>query len=73
VLEDVRGFAKYNHQDTKSVVGAPEPLFMVPFPRNADFVGRKDTLDQLEVLLSPEGDDQRGLLCADSVGSSEMP
>jgi hypothetical protein len=59
VLENVCGFAKYNPQDTKSVVGTPEPLFMVPFFRNSDFVGRKDTLDQLEVLLSPEGDGQR--------------
>jgi hypothetical protein len=32
---------------------------MVPFFRNPDFVGRKDTLDQLESLLRPEGDDQR--------------
>jgi hypothetical protein len=50
---------KINPQDTKSAVGASEPLFMVPFFRNPDFVGRKDTLDQLESLLSPEGDDQR--------------
>jgi hypothetical protein len=34
---------------------------MVPFFRNPDFVGRKDTLDQLENLLShtSKGDDQR--------------
>jgi hypothetical protein len=32
---------------------------MVPFPENPDFVGRKDTLDQLENLLSPKGDNQR--------------
>jgi hypothetical protein len=32
---------------------------MVPFPENSDFIGRKDTLDQLENLLSPKGDIQR--------------
>jgi hypothetical protein len=32
---------------------------MMPFPENPDFVGRKDTLDQLENLLSPKGDKQR--------------
>jgi hypothetical protein len=36
-----------------------EPLFMVPFFENPDFVGRKDTMDQLENLLSPKGDNQR--------------
>jgi len=36
-----------------------ESLFMVPFFGNPDFVGRQDTLDQLEGLLSPKGDDQR--------------
>jgi hypothetical protein len=34
---------------------------MVPFFRNPDFVGRKDTLDQLENLFgnASKGDDQR--------------
>jgi hypothetical protein len=33
---------------------------MVPFFRNPDFVGRKNTLDQLENLLTPKdaSDDQ---------------
>jgi hypothetical protein len=38
VLENVCGFAKYNLQDAKLVVGTPEPLLMVPFYRNPDFV-----------------------------------
>jgi hypothetical protein len=43
------------------VVAVSEPLFILSFFRNPDFVGRKDTLDRLENLLSPEGasDDQR--------------
>jgi len=32
----------------------------MPFKRNQDFTGREDILDQLEDLLSPQGDDQRG-------------
>jgi hypothetical protein len=40
-----------------AVVAVSEPLFMVPFFRNPDFVGRQDVLDQLENLLIP-GDDQ---------------
>ena len=59
MLGNVCGFSKFDPQDTKSVVGAPEPLFIMPFFENRDFVGRKDTLDQLENLLRPEGDDQR--------------
>jgi hypothetical protein len=59
VLEKVYGFANFNPQGTKSVVGASESLFVVPFFENPDFVGREDTLDQLENLLSPKGDDQR--------------
>jgi len=58
-LENVRRFSKFNPQDAKSVVGASEPLFMMPFFRNPDFVGREDTLDQLENQLSSKGDDQR--------------
>ena len=61
MLEKVCGFAKFYPQDTKSVVGAPEPLFMMPFFENPDFVGRDDALDQLENLLNSKGpgDDQR--------------
>ena len=49
----------FNPQDTKLVIDASEPLFMVPFFRNPDFVGREDALDQLEDLLSPKGDDDQ--------------
>jgi len=66
-------FRNFNPQDTNSVVDASEPLFMVPVLRNPDFVGRKDAMDQLGNLLSPKGDDQRGLLCADSAGLGERP
>ena len=59
MLENVCGFSKFDPQDTKSVVGVSEPLFMMPFFENRDFVGRKDTLNQLENLLRPEGDEQK--------------
>jgi hypothetical protein len=56
---DLRNIVIHKTLTTSKSVGATEPLFIVPFPRNPDFVGRKNTLDQLENLLSPEGDDQR--------------
>ena len=59
MLEKVCGFAKFNPQGTKSVAGASEPLFMMPFIRDPGFIGREDALNQLENLLSPNGDDQR--------------
>ena len=60
MLENVCGFSKFNLQVTNSVAGASEEsLFMMPFFENPDFVGRQDTLDQLDNLLSPEGDGQR--------------
>ena len=60
MLENVCGFSRFNPQDANSVVGASEePLFIMPFFENPDFVGRQDILDQLENLLSPEGDGQR--------------
>ena len=60
MLENVCGFTKFNPQDTKYVVGiSEEPLFITPFFENPDFVGRQDTLDQLDNLLSPDGDGQK--------------
>lgn len=30
-----------------------EPIFMMPFPKNENFIGRKDILKRLEGLLNP--------------------
>ncbi|KAF8535479.1 hypothetical protein BDD12DRAFT_912762 [Trichophaea hybrida] len=59
ILEGIRFPERNKRQGLESQIIVPAPLFIVPFSKDPDFVGREDIFERLQQVLQRKSDFQR--------------